>query len=130
MSAMAGTIFIYLAVSVVDRYGVEFANVPLTEEKTAPCFVVPEANVSPLAERGLNETFGLAVGARSVRPSETVTNVESQAVAAELMRAIATSVVGEQPANANAMLGKKDQSVLEKSDGGGSLLIGQELREG
>ena len=92
--------------------------------------VAPKANVSPFAQGGLDEAFGLAVGARGVRMSEPMANLQSQAVTAELVRAIATSVVGEQATNADPVLRKKDQGLLEKSDGGGSLLIGQHLGEG
>ena len=70
------------------------------------------ARVSPLAQGGLDEALGFAVGARSVRPSEAVTDAEFGAGVAELARAITTSVIGEQATNANAMLGIKGQGIL------------------
>jgi YD repeat-containing protein len=92
--------------------------------------VVPMANVGPFAEHGLDEAFGFAVGAGSIGTSEAVANAELGAVVAKLVRAIATTVVGQQAANTNAVLGIKSDGVLEESDGGGGLLIGQQLGKG
>jgi hypothetical protein len=58
------------------------------------------ANVGPFAEHGLDEAFGFAVGAGSIGTSEAVANAELGAVVAKLVRAIATTVVGQQAANA------------------------------
>ena len=57
------------------------------------------ANVSPLAQGGLNEAFGLAVGAGSVRAGEAVLDAELEAGGAKLAGAIAGAVVGEQAAD-------------------------------
>jgi hypothetical protein len=46
------------------------------------------ANVGPLAQGGLNEAFGLAVGARSVGTGEAVLDAELEAGGAEVARAI------------------------------------------
>jgi hypothetical protein len=87
------------------------------------------ASVGPLAQRGLDEAFGLAVGAWGVRPSEAVTNAELGAGVTELASAIATSVVGEQATNADAMLCIKGQGVLQEGEGGVEPLVGQQLGE-
>jgi hypothetical protein len=61
------------------------------------------ADVGPFPQRGLNEAFGLAVGARSVRASEAVQEAELEASGAERVRAIAASVVGKQAADNDAV---------------------------
>ncbi len=63
------------------------------------------ADISPLAQSGLNETFGFAVGAGSVRAGEAMADAEFFAGGAKAMGTIARSVVGEQAANGNAALG-------------------------
>ena len=65
------------------------------------------ANVGPLAQGGLDEAFGFAIGARSVRTSEAVLDSELEAGGAELAGAIAGAVVGEQAADGNAVLSVK-----------------------
>ena len=63
------------------------------------------ADISPLAQGGLDEAFGLTVGAGSVRAGEAMADAEFFAGGAKAMGAIAGSVVGEQSANGNAVLG-------------------------
>jgi len=92
--------------------------------------IQPVLAVSPLAQCGLDEVLGLAVGLGRVRLGTTVTKVELEAGRAEAMGAIAAAVVGEQDADANAVRGKEGQRVVQEGDGGGGLLIGQELGEG
>ena len=50
--------------------------------------------------------------------------------AAKLVRAIAAAVIGEQGANGDAMASEKVNGILEKGDGGGGLLIGEDAGEG
>jgi hypothetical protein len=52
------------------------------------------ANVGPLAQGGLDEAFGLAVGARGVGAGEAALDAELEAGGAELSGAIAGAVVG------------------------------------
>ena len=63
------------------------------------------ANVSPLAQGGLDEAFCLTVGAGSVRAGEAVLDGELEASGAEVAGAIAGAVVGERAANGDAVLG-------------------------
>src|SRR6266481_1701105 len=63
------------------------------------------ADISPLAQSGLDEAFGLAVGAGSVRAGEAMADAKFFAGGAKAMGAIARSVIGEQAANGNAVLG-------------------------
>lgn len=65
------------------------------------------ANVGPLAQGSLDEAFGLAVSAWSVRTSEAVLDSELQAGGAKVSGAIAGAVVGEQAADGNAVLSVK-----------------------
>ncbi len=74
--------------------------------------VGPMAGVGPFAKRGLDEAFSFSISARGIRPSEAMPNAELGAGMAELVRAIATSVVGEQSADVDAMLGVKSDGVL------------------
>src|SRR6202167_3775257 len=88
------------------------------------------ANVGPLAQGGLDEAFGLAVGARGVRPGEAVLDAELEAGGAELPGAIAGAVVGEQAADGDAVLGVEGDGGAQEDDGGFALLVGQHAGEG
>ena len=68
------------------------------------------ADIGPLAQSGLDEAFGLTVGAGSVRAGEAMADAECFASGAKAMGAIARSVVGEQAANGNAVLGIEGES--------------------
>jgi hypothetical protein len=92
--------------------------------------VGPVANISPFAEGSLDEAFGFSVGARGVGPSEAVANAESSAGVTEPVGAIATSVVGKQGANGDAVLGIKSNGVAQESEGSFGFLVGQQLGEG
>ena len=86
--------------------------------------------ISPLAQGGLDEAFGLTVGARSVRPGEAVLDAELKAGGAELAGAIAGAVVGEQAADGDAVLGVEGDGGVQKGDGSLALLVGQHAGEG
>jgi len=88
------------------------------------------ACVSPFAQRSLNETFGFAVGAWSVRASEVVTDAELNTSGAEVAAAIAGTVVGEQAADANAVLGIEGDGGAQESNGGDCGLVGEHAGEG
>ena len=88
------------------------------------------ANVGPLAQGSLNETFGLAVGAGSVRAGEAVLDAELEAGDAKVAGAVAGAVVGEQAANGDAVLGIEGDGGVQESDGGLALLVGQHAGEG
>jgi hypothetical protein len=88
------------------------------------------ANVSPLAQRGLNEAFGFAIGAGSVGAGEAVADAEFFASGAKAMGAIAGSVVGEQASNGDAVLGVESQGGAQEGDGGVHGLVGQHAGEG
>src|SRR5213080_4483039 len=88
------------------------------------------ANVGPLAQCSLDEAFGLAVGAGSVRAGEAVLDAELEAGGAEVSRAIAGAVVGEQAADGDAVLGVEGDGGAQEGDGGLGLLVGQHAGEG
>ncbi len=88
------------------------------------------ANVGPFAQGGLDEAFGLAVGAGSVGTGEAVLDAELEAGGAELSGAIAGAIVGEQAANEDAVLGVEGDGGVQESDGGFALLVGQHAGEG
>jgi hypothetical protein len=74
--------------------------------------VGPMASIGPFAKCGLNETFRFSVGAWRIRPREAMANAEFGAGVAELVRAIAASVVREQTADPDAVLGIKSDGVV------------------
>ena len=88
------------------------------------------ANVGPLAQGGLDEALGLAVGARSVRTSEAVLDAELEAGGTKAAGAITGAVVGEQAADGDAVLGVEGDGGAQKGDGGWGLLVGQHAGEG
>jgi hypothetical protein len=88
------------------------------------------ANIGPLAQGGLDEAFRLAVGARSVGTGEAVLDTELEAGGAELVGAIAGTVVGEQAADGDAVLGVEGDGGAQEGDGGFALLVGQHAGEG
>ena len=88
------------------------------------------ADVSPLAQGGLDEAFSLTVGARSVGTGEAVVDAELEAGGAELSGAIAGAVVGEQAADGDAVLGVEGDGGVQKGDGSLALLVGQHAGEG
>src|SRR6266478_1110611 len=88
------------------------------------------ANVGPLAQGGLDEAFGLAVGARRVRAGEAVLDGEWETSGAKVAGAIAGAVVGEQSGNDDAVLGVEGDRGAQEGDGGFALLVGQHAGEG
>src|SRR6516164_6871272 len=83
-----------------------------------------QASIGPFAQSGLDETFGLAIGARSVRASAQVANAELVAGSGKPVRVEAGSVVGEHAANADAEAGVISDGGAQESDGGGGALVG------
>jgi hypothetical protein len=63
------------------------------------------ANVSPLAQSGLDEAFGFAVGAGSVGTGEAMADAEFVTGGAKAVGAVAMAIVGEQASNGDAVLG-------------------------
>jgi len=88
------------------------------------------AHVGPLAQGGLDEAFGFAVGAGSVTTGEAVLDAELEAGGAEVAGAIAGAVVGEQAADGDAVLGVEGDGGAQEGDGGFGLLVGQHAGEG
>ena len=78
----------------------------------------------------MDEAFRLAVGAGSVRTGEAVLDAELEAGGAEVSRAIAGAVVGEQAADGDAVLGIEGDGGAQEGDGGFALLVGQHAGEG
>ena len=88
------------------------------------------ADVGPLAQGGLNEAFGLAVGARGVRAGEVVADAEFGASMVEQVGAVAVSVVGEQAANEDAVLGIESHGGAQEGNGSVGFLVGQHAGKG
>src|SRR5512144_424092 len=78
--------------------------------------VAPVSGVGPLAESGLDEAFGFAVGLRGVRAGAVVPQAHLLAGVAKLLGAVATAVIGQQSAHPDAMAGEEIQRVAQESD--------------
>ena len=87
--------------------------------------VGPVFCVSPFAQSGLDEAFGLAVGAGCVGTSEAVTDIELGAGLAEVAGAIAGAIVGEQGANLDAVQGVESQGIVQEGAGGLGCKLGR-----
>ena len=84
------------------------------------------AGIGPFPERGLDEAFGLAVGAWGVGAGEAVFDVLTEESAAKGPITVATSVVGQQAANGDAEAGVMSACHKEEADGRAMRLVGQD----
>ena len=87
-------------------------------------------SVDPFAQRGLDEAFGLAVGARGVRPCALMAQFQLLTGLSEAVGAVAAAVVGQQGTDSDAVPAEEVERVLQEQQRGLGLLVGQELREG
>jgi hypothetical protein len=87
-------------------------------------------SISPLAQGGLDEAFGLAVSAGRVGASALVTKAMLLTEAAEDEGLIAGAIIGEHLADGDAEAAVIGQGGGEEGSGRGRLLIGQDLGEG
>jgi len=103
---------------------------PARELESAGLRVVVRAAVGPFPESGLDEAFGFAVGAWSVRTSEALANTELLAELAKMAGAIAGTVIGEHAGDGDAESSIVVNGSLQEGGSRGSFLVGQDLREG
>jgi hypothetical protein len=103
---------------------------PGSECEIALIGVGPVSGVGPLAQGGLDEAFGFAIGLRRVRASAAVFEAHVKTNAVKLVGAIAAAVIGEQGAHGDAMASEEVNGILEKGNGGVGLLIGEDASEG
>ena len=92
--------------------------------------VVVGAGVSPFSESGLDEAFGLAVGAWSVGLGETVFEVLPAESLAEEPVPVAGAIVGEHAADGEAEACVVGASQEEEEDRRAVGLVGQDGGEG
>jgi len=102
---------------------------PARQLESALLGVFVGAAVGPFPESGLDEAFGLAVGARSVRTSEALANAELLAETAKVARAVAGTVIGEDVGNGDAEAGIVVDCGLQEGRRRWGFLIGQDLGE-
>jgi hypothetical protein len=76
---------------------------PGSEGEIALIGVGPVSGVGPLAQGGLDEAFGFAVGLWRVRASAAVLEAHLATSAAKLVGAIAAAVIGEQSTDGDAV---------------------------
>src|SRR5882762_9187355 len=86
--------------------------------------VLIETSVSPLADGGLDETLGLAVGARGVDASTDVAELKIAASVSEAMRVEARAIVGHNAADADVELGEVSDGLAKESTGGSRFFVG------
>ena len=87
-------------------------------------------SVSPLAQSGLNEALGLAVGPWALGFGQALLEAESVDGGAHEMAAITGAVVAVEPLRGDAVTSKEGQRGVQEADGTGGGLIGPELSEG
>ncbi len=85
--------------------------------------VVVGAGVGPFSDGGLDEAFGLAVGARGVGSGEAVAEPELAAYLGELEGAVGWSIVVERGLGADAQPGIPVQRGAQSGDDRASLLV-------
>ena len=86
--------------------------------------------IGPLAQAGLDEAFGFAIGARGIRPGSQLAQAMMGAGLPEHPAAIAVAVVGHDPLDRNAVDGKPGERAFEKTGGGFLALVWQDFAVG
>ncbi len=92
--------------------------------------VTVQARISPLEQRGLDETLDLAVGARGIGPGEDMAQAEPLTGRPEAPRAIPGAVVRHDGRHAHPEPAQAPHRALEKARRGAPAFIGQDLAEG
>src|SRR5438128_9436553 len=92
--------------------------------------VLIDTGIGPLADGGLDETFGFAIGSGGVDASADVFDLELTAGLGEPQGAETGAVVGHEAADADAEPGEVSDGLAEKVAGGNSLFIGEHGGEG
>src|SRR6266700_8177648 len=87
---------------------------------------VVEPGVGPVGPERLDETLGLAVGARRVRPRAQMPDPQALAGRREVEGAIAVAVVGEHPADAHTRACERCRRAFERGDRRRGALVAQD----
>src|SRR5512132_4612223 len=88
------------------------------------------AAVGPLAQQGLDEALGLAIGARSVRARPAVMHASAAAEAGKAIRDISRAVIRHHPADADAVPPEPRPSAPQELRRRGPALIRQHFDVG
>ena len=86
-------------------------------------------SVGPLAQRGLDEAFGLAIGLGSVRACEALLEAESGDGGAHGVGTVAGAVVGVEAFGDDAVFLEEGESGVEEGDGALGGFVREELGE-
>jgi hypothetical protein len=86
--------------------------------------------VGPLAQAGLDEPLGLAVGARGVGLGAQVAQPQCAASLPPIVAAISRAIVGDDPLDSDAVAGKPGQRAFEKRHRAFLALVAQHLAVG
>lgn len=86
--------------------------------------------MNPLAQRGLDEALGFAVGAGSVWTGEEVAPAAAVDMTAETIAAVGAAVVGHEALDVDSELGEVSQGGVEEVAGRSLRLVGQDLGKG
>ncbi len=92
--------------------------------------VVVSTSVGPFPQRGLDEAFGFAIGARGVGAGKTLANAQLLAEAAKVAGAVARTVIGEQAGDRDAEASIVVDGSLPESGRRRGFLVGLDLGEG
>ena len=88
--------------------------------------ILVDARVGPFADDGLDEAFGFAVGAGRVEAGAFVFDPQVLAASSEEMGAETRAVVGEHAADGDAEASEVIDGLLQESNGGDGLFVGQQ----
>src|SRR6516165_838594 len=80
-------------------------------------------NVGPLAQQGLDEALGLAIGLRSIGPGPQVSHALGGAVGAKDLRDVRRSIVRQDATDADPALSEPRQRPLQERRGGDPELV-------
>src|SRR5215218_2431779 len=83
--------------------------------------------VSPVAQQGLDESFGLAVGARPIGAGADLPDVKAGTGRGEGLGEIAGAVVGHDAFDAHAALGEPSHGALEEACAGVAAFVVEDL---
>src|SRR5690606_18267231 len=87
------------------------------------------AGVCPLAQAGLDEAFGFAVGTWGIGPGPEMAQAQPANQATEASGAVADTVVGHDARNADAQAPVVTQRLQQSPAGAGATLIGMQGAE-
>lgn len=100
------------------------------EEGGAVVTGVIRAGVGPFPGNGLDEAFGFAIGLRSIRPGEEMSEAEFVTSGSEVFGAIGRAAISQEAPDFDAMEFVESDRLVEGVEDGGDFFVGEEAGEG